>query len=60
MIVVQAFSVPVQQGALRYTSDPYAVWWGDHSQEWVRWPHDFQPTHWMPLPAPPAPEAPDA
>lgn len=33
----------------RYTTDPYCVWW-DEKEGFVRWPHDRQPTHWMPLP----------
>lgn len=24
--------------------------------DFVRWPHSFSPTHWMPLPEPPADE----
>ena len=31
-----------------YTTDPYAVFWCDG--EWNRWPHDFEPTHFMYIP----------
>jgi hypothetical protein len=51
MFVVQAFNV-VRKGGHRYTSDPYCVW-HNGSEGFLRWPHDFQPTHWMPLPKPP-------
>lgn len=27
--------------------------WSDTYGRWVGWPHEVQPTHWMPLPAPP-------
>ena len=37
----------------RYVTDPYCVWWDD-AEGFVRWPHEHQPTHWMPLPAAPA------
>lgn len=30
-----------------YVTDPWCVWWDG---EWVRWPHEEQPTHWLPLP----------
>ena len=40
-----------------YLSDPYCVWYDEYRvgalSDWVRWPHSFPPTHWMPLPAPP-------
>jgi len=32
-----------------YTTDPCCVW-RKHSGELARWPWDFAPTHWMPLP----------
>jgi hypothetical protein len=35
-------------------SDIYAGWWDDHERKWMRWPHAFPPTHWMPAPSPPA------
>lgn len=31
-----------------YTTDPYAVFWCDG--KWNRWPHDFEPTHFMYIP----------
>ena len=31
--------------------------WRNSDGDWTRWPHNFPPTHWMPLPSPPAPEA---
>ena len=46
MFVVVAFGAKV--GATPYNSDPWCVW---HQRgEFVRWPHKFSPTHWMPLP----------
>lgn len=47
MFVVKAFDVLLLSGR-KYTSDPYCVWRG--KDEFVRWPHKFDPTHWMPLP----------
>lgn len=34
-------------------SDIYHGWRNAGGSNWARWPHDFKPTHWMPLPAPP-------
>ena len=52
MFVVVAFGAKV--GATPYNSDPWCVW---HQRgEFVRWPHKFSPTHWMPLPKVPAME----
>ena len=52
MFVVVAFGAKV--GATPYNSDPWCVW---HQRgEFVRWPHKFSPTHWMPLPKAPAME----
>lgn len=31
-----------------YTTDPYCVW--KEGDKFVRWPHKFPPTHWLPLP----------
>ena len=46
MFVVVAFGAKV--GATPYNSDSWCVW---HQRgEFVRWPHKFSPTHWMPLP----------
>jgi hypothetical protein len=50
MFVVRAFNVSL--GGRPYTSDPYCVW-QDTPGVFVRWPHHFAPTHWMPLPQPP-------
>lgn len=50
MFVVQAFDVLVR--GHKYTTDPYCVW--AEKAEFVRWPHQFDPTHWMPLPPPPS------
>ena len=50
MFVVVAFGAKV--GATPYNSDPWCVW---HQRgEFVRWPHKFSPTNWMPLPKAPA------
>lgn len=35
-----------------YTTDPWCVW-QMHKGTFKRWPHAFDPTHWMPLPEPP-------
>jgi hypothetical protein len=50
--VVQAFSVRTAGGVI-YTSDPVCVW-RNLDGSFARWKQDFAPTHWMPLPAPPA------
>lgn len=34
-------------------SDIYHGWRNAGGSNWDRWPHNFRPTHWMPLPAPP-------
>jgi hypothetical protein len=47
MFVVIAMDVIVGNG-IRYTTDPYCVW--PMGETYVRWPHSFPPTHWMPLP----------
>lgn len=55
MFVVQAFNVDTRlhlpSGYPRYTTDPWCVWYS--RGEFVRWPHDFPPTHWARLPPPP-------
>lgn len=42
MFVVKGFGV--RDGT--YNTDPYCVWI-DSGGEFVRWPHPFQPTHYM-------------
>jgi len=34
-------------------SDIYHGWRNAGGSNWDRWPHDFKPTHYQPLPAPP-------
>lgn len=55
MFVVQAFNVETglstPGGGRRYTTDPWCVW--KCKGEFVRWPHDFPPTHWTSLPEAP-------
>lgn len=50
MFVVRAFNAELKPGTL-YTSDPYCVW--SENGKFVRWPHEFEPTHWTPLPEAP-------
>jgi hypothetical protein len=50
LFVVQGFNVKGR--TTTYTTDPYCVW-PDERAGWIRWPHEFSPTHWMPLPPPP-------
>ena len=33
-----------------YITDQYAVWRTEGSDEFTRWPHQYPPTHWHPLP----------
>lgn len=55
MFVVRGFNVTnLNAGCRNYTTDAYCVWPGDEGNGWVRWPHTFPPTHWMPLPKAPA------
>lgn len=49
MFVVQAFNVQIRKDYI-YTSDPYCVWRNDNSDKFERWPHEYEPTHWMPIP----------
>ena len=49
MFVVIAIDAKIPDLEKKYTSDPYCVWRGKNG-EFVRWPHDFQPTHWCELP----------
>lgn len=51
MFVARAFNQKVGVGNYIYTSDAYCVW--REGDGFVRWPHPYQPTHWMPLPAAP-------
>lgn len=37
---------------LNYWTDPWSVF-RDADGGFARWPHDFPPTHWMPIMAPP-------
>ena len=54
MFVVRGFNVRNGfTGGNPYTTDPWCVW-PDENGGFVRWPHHFPPTHWMPLPAPPS------
>jgi hypothetical protein len=38
-------------GGKPYVTDPWASQFNGDS--WFRWPHNWLPTHWMPLPTPP-------
>lgn len=37
----------------RMWSDIYQCWWSEAEERWMRWPHPFPPTLWMPSPAMP-------
>lgn len=53
MFVVQAFRVRnCFTGGQEYTSDPWCVW-REQTGGFARWPHNFPPTHWAPLPVDP-------
>lgn len=55
MFVVRAFGVqPPGTKSVTYTSDPWCTW-RTLDGGFARWPHPFEPTHWMPLPLPPEP-----
>ncbi len=44
-----------------YAEPPEAAYWNEHGDCWtpIQRPHDvWEPTHWMPLPPPPATEEP--
>lgn len=47
LIVAKAINITLPSGQ-KYTSDPWVVWRQDGS--YARWPHDFRPTHFIPLP----------
>lgn len=51
MILAVAINPPGVKG--RYTTDPWAIWWDEKSDEWVRWPHAFHPTHYSEIPTAP-------
>jgi hypothetical protein len=51
MFVVRGFDVIPCEGCRPFTTDAYAVWL--EGDKFVRWPHNFPPTHWMLLPLPP-------
>lgn len=46
MFIVKGLDVDMK--GFSYTTDPWAVWADEGN--FVRWPHAFSPTHWMPLP----------
>ena len=48
MFAVIAKDVLVTSNGNPYTTDPYYVWKG--ADGFSRWPHDFPPTHWHPMP----------
>jgi hypothetical protein len=56
MFVVRAFDVNVHGGSDGYTyiTDPYCVWYepatSHRTDKFVRWPHNFPPTHFCLLP----------
>lgn len=56
MFIVRAFDVQVTDKIFGYTSDAYGVWQPTRGR-FERWPHPFEPTHWMPLPPPPTSSA---
>lgn len=47
-VVFKAFNVEYQKGKF-YTTDPYCGWINEIG-EFVRWPHNFPPTHFYRLP----------
>lgn len=47
IVVFKAVGVPVGS-ARNYTTDPWCGWM--MNGEFVRWPHDFPPTHFLRLP----------
>lgn len=47
-VVIAKDVVPFKGSTTKYTSDPYCVWFDNG--KFVRWPHEFQPTHWALLP----------
>jgi len=49
MFVVKSFGYVFPDTGQIYTSDPYCVW--KEGNCFVRWPHSFEPTHFLLLPA---------
>jgi hypothetical protein len=52
MFVAIAANVKIRKD-YSYTSDPYCVW-KNSDGTFSRWPHEFSPTHWMPIPKSPS------
>lgn len=48
MFVVKGIDVKLTSGQ-SYTTDPYCVWVQPNGTL-ARWPHQFEPTHFCPLP----------
>lgn len=49
MFIVRAIKKKCIPGSgYEYTSDPYCVW--REKDNYVRWPHNYAPTHFMLLP----------
>lgn len=44
-----AIGIDVNVNGRKYTTDPWIVWQPVEG-EFTRWPHDFPPTHFAPLP----------
>lgn len=49
MFVVKGIDIPMDNGR-KYQTDPYCVWFNPSDQTYVRWPHHFDPTHFIELP----------
>lgn len=49
MFLAAAIDYPVSK-ARKYTTDPWVVW-QSATGVFIRWPHQFAPTHWAPIPA---------
>jgi hypothetical protein len=52
MFIIRGFDVRVSDHITKYTTDAYAIW-QPFRGKFERWPHRFEPTHWMPLPPSP-------
>ena len=59
MFTVIAINVKPTETSPPYTSDPYCVW-REKDGSFARWPHNYPPTHWAPVPdyGPPIKETP--